>query len=502
MPSCSITGTIMHGTLPAAGVTVYCKQIQKTGEVQYLQQQMVATSDAAGLVTFDLPQSCIAYIEGEFQCGSTNFNVAGGVALTIPAASSATLESLSAAVIFPQTGLTVEDDGLQLLNPAATINFGTGLTATEVSPGVVLVAAAGGAAVTAEDIQDALVNFFPDVAPFDWTYDDAGDRVTLNILDATSGARGLMSTAYAARLDQLETTDAPTFAGLTLTGQVRAGDGAVGTPTYSFTNETTTGMYYLGSSILGFSIAGSRSFDIRASGAIFIPNDSAALNFGSSADLVILRDAVDTLAIRRATNSAVLRGYHTFTNTSNYQRWALSNSVSAVTLAAESAGTGAANIDIMLTPKGSGALKFSTDNTYDIGAAGATRPRNIYAATDVIAASSVTGTAAAVTGATGFLRVSTRLNISAPSDGVALLQNAAVNDFGRLQFGGTTSSFPALKRSTTELQVRLADDSGDATLKGRLKVHANAVAETPTATHTLRLFDAAGTEYKVLCVAA
>lgn len=48
---------------------------------------------------------------------------------------------------------------------------------------------------------------------------------------------------------------------------------------------------------------------------------------------------------------------------------------------------------------------------------------------------------------------------SSPADGVLLLRNNANNDFGRLQFGGTTSSFPALKRSTTGLQVRLADDS-------------------------------------------
>ena len=35
----------------------------------------------------------------------------------------------------------------------------------------------------------------------------------------------------------------------------------------------------------------------------------------------------------------------------------------------------------------------------------------------------------------------------------------AGTDFGRINFGGTTSSFPALKRSTTFLQARLADDS-------------------------------------------
>ena len=88
------------------------------------------------------------------------------------------------------------------------------------------------------------------------------------------------------------------------------------------------------------------------------------------------------------------------------------------------------------------------------------------------------------------------------SAGVLTLLNAALDGFNRLQFGGTTSSFPALKRSSTVLQSRLADDSDFAPLQGQLRIHQNAVSETITATHTLTLFDAAGTAYKVPCVAA
>lgn len=52
--------------------------------------------------------------------------------------------------------------------------------------------------------------------------------------------------------------------------------------------------------------------------------------------------------------------------------------------------------------------------------------------------------------------------ISAPSDGVIRLTNQAVTDFARLQLGGTTSSFPSLKRVATAIAARLADDSADA----------------------------------------
>lgn len=45
------------------------------------------------------------------------------------------------------------------------------------------------------------------------------------------------------------------------------------------------------------------------------------------------------------------------------------------------------------------------------------------------------------------------------SDGVLKLTNWAQTDFGRLQLGGTSASFPSWKRSTTIIQCRLADDS-------------------------------------------
>lgn len=53
----------------------------------------------------------------------------------------------------------------------------------------------------------------------------------------------------------------------------------------------------------------------------------------------------------------------------------------------------------------------------------------------------------------------TRSNIISPADGQLALRNNAGTDFGLLQFGGTTSSFVALKRNGAGLDIRLADDS-------------------------------------------
>lgn len=93
------------------------------------------------------------------------------------------------------------------------------------------------------------------------------------------------------------------------------------------------------------------------------------------------------------------------------------------------------------------------------GGAFATQVTVSSGGTYTIAGSMVTGTS---TGSG--LSFSTRSVITSPSDGVIRLTNQAASDFSRLQFGGTTSSFPALARSSAILKVRLADDSADGAL--------------------------------------
>jgi hypothetical protein len=88
--------------------------------------------------------------------------------------------------------------------------------------------------------------------------------------------------------------------------------------------------------------------------------------------------------------------------------------------------------------------------------------------------------------------------LSDVADGVMIMANNAVNDFGRLCLGGTTASFPALKRSSTTLQSRLADDSGFAPLQGKLTTDSAYVASTQIATGYITIYDSTGTAYKVL----
>jgi len=61
------------------------------------------------------------------------------------------------------------------------------------------------------------------------------------------------------------------------------------------------------------------------------------------------------------------------------------------------------------------------------------------------------------------------------ADGNITLMNNAETSFGILQLGGTTSSFPSIKRSGTGIQIRLADDSGYGALTA-----ASFTTDTPT----------------------
>lgn len=110
----------------------------------------------------------------------------------------------------------------------------------------------------------------------------------------------------------------------------------------------------------------------------------------------------------------------------------------------------------------SGHVLFSADNTYDIGATGATRPRDGFFGGNI----TVSGNYNTSSGSTALW--ASRGGIAFAADGQlqiftngfannTILAQTSVNNL--LGIGGATSSFPALKRSTTALEVKLADDS-------------------------------------------
>ncbi len=87
-----------------------------------------------------------------------------------------------------------------------------------------------------------------------------------------------------------------------------------------------------------------------------------------------------------------------------------------------------------------------------------------------LAGGTLASTAAIVFGARG--------SISASADGVFVLKDTAGTSFSRLALGGTTSSFPAIKRNSASVDIRTADDSAYAYLTSRQGVFQGSDAAT------------------------
>jgi hypothetical protein len=95
-----------------------------------------------------------------------------------------------------------------------------------------------------------------------------------------------------------------------------------------------------------------------------------------------------------------------------------------------------------------GSLVCNLDNTYDIGASGANRPRNIYVGSNIVVGQSdgLTGKITIGIGIAGGLFFGNRGAIAGGADGVFIMTNSTLSDFSRIQLGGATDPFPAIAR--------------------------------------------------------
>lgn len=76
----------------------------------------------------------------------------------------------------------------------------------------------------------------------------------------------------------------------------------------------------------------------------------------------------------------------------------------------------------------------------------------------------LTASGSVAAGAGSLVSWTGRSRMSSPADGNLLLTDSTGVAFGRLQLGGTTSAFPAIKRSSATIAFRLADDTADAAI--------------------------------------
>ena len=135
-----------------------------------------------------------------------------------------------------------------------------------------------------------------------------------------------------------------------------------------------------------------------------------------------------------------------------------------------------------------------------VGSGGAAR-FTVDANGAIVSQSGITLSGGVVVGASQSLNFTGRGFIFCPSDGVIKLSDGSNASLNRLQLGGTTSSFPAIKRNSAAIDFRLADDSGYANITS-----AAAAATTVTASSDVEVTDSSkglilkspdGTRYRV-----
>lgn len=206
--------------------------------------------------------------------------------------------------------------------------------------------------------------------------------------------------------------------------------------------------------LLDLQLAGASQFTFRKDGlatataefrapSLTAFSNTGSVFWGTVFDVVLTRDAANTLALRNGATAQTFNLYGTFTDASNYERAAFSqDTTNGLIIATQKAGTGATRpisfalgATTIFQINTSGNTVWVTDNTYDIGASGATRPRRIYV-----------GTGITLPGGAAFLTTSTALTDGA---GVALGTLATAPSAGNptkwigINDNGTTRYIPA-----------------------------------------------------------
>jgi len=267
-------------------------------------------------------------------------------------------------------------------------------------------------------------------------------------------------------------------------------------------NATTPGTTSSASSLLlDLQVGGVSQFSVQKNGSInanstfnlngtliqstgnVIPANALVLNYANQ-DVVLLRDASNTLALRNGAAAQKFRVYNTYTDASNFERAVFEYGSNQINFGSDVSGSGVhrklnilgAGIDFYTAGVGirwsittAGHFIANNDNQFDIGASAANRPRNVYVAGTVqIGTSVVVDSIFGNRGGSVFY---------GGVDGNMRLTNNAGTDFNRLQLGGTADTAPAIARDGAGIKFTGAA----AGLTSHIKVPAVAVASLPPA---------------------
>ena len=222
--------------------------------------------------------------------------------------------------------------------------------------------------------------------------------IGMNVTDTASAAGSLLLDLQVGGVSRFSVGKAG--AGYTITGTA---------------NETRIGLAGRAKTLYTYDAGfGAQPLYTEAPGGFAIATDNGTLALGASSDVILARDAANTLAQRNGANAQTFRVYNTFTDASNYERLNIFFNSNIARIWTEGAGSGSArNLQFVNTATGTeiqlgtssiftNGITFSTDNANDIGASGANRPRNLYMASWIrMAVTTVASLPAAATAGAG-----------------------------------------------------------------------------------------------------
>ncbi len=170
--------------------------------------------------------------------------------------------------------------------------------------------------------------------------------------------------------------------------------GSASAPSWTFTGRTSTGVWSRAADLITVSCGGADNFEFQPSTlligsttGIYWGNTNSASTIASYFTSLV-SDGTGVLAQKNGTNAQAFRVYNTTTGPEyGTLAWA-SNILSIGTNAARVTRLRTNGTDRWEVGATTGHLLGLSDNTYDIGAAGATRPRSIYLGTSVEVGSS------------------------------------------------------------------------------------------------------------------
>lgn len=128
-------------------------------------------------------------------------------------------------------------------------------------------------------------------------------------------------------------------------GAFKAGNGQDSSADGSF----AAGRFVTGGNTIAIDDLGFSGIGLASTYSIFWSSTGA---WSGTADLYLRRDAANTLAQRNSTTAQTFRVYGTYTDASNYVRGSLAATSTAVTIAAQTAGTGADDVPVVISPAG------------------------------------------------------------------------------------------------------------------------------------------------------